>query len=394
MNPIEKIRVLIVDDSPVMRRVIMNALLHHEDIEVVGTASNGVLALEALSRSDPDIVTLDVEMPEMDGLTALKEIKKIRPLIPVIMFSKLTQRGAKITIDALTSGASDYVGKPENVQDLEATYAILESDLIPKIKNLCSSKNKNRGQAPSLRERGIARREQQAQTLGHAEIKPESKPAVHEAPVKMPEPVFIEAIKIPEHTPSRRIDAIVIGVSTGGPAALMTLFTGLKIPLKVPVFIVQHMPPKFTELLAARLTDLCATPVSEPSEGQEAIPGQAFIAPGGFHLYLKRKGTKVSMHLNEGPPENSCRPSVDVLFRSAAQVYGKNLLSVVLTGMGSDGLKGAQEILLNGGSVIAQDQETSVVWGMPGAIAEANLAEKILPLDKIADELTFLTQLK
>ena len=372
----------------------MNALLHHEDIEVVGTASNGILALEALSRSEPDVVTLDVEMPEMDGLTALKEIKKIRPSIPVIMFSKLTQRGAKITIDALTNGASDYVGKPENVQDLEATYAILESDLIPKIKNLCSSKNKIEGQAPSLRDRGIARREQQAQVMGQAVTKFEVKPAIHEAPVKMPETVVTEAIKILEQNPSRRIDAVVIGVSTGGPAALITLFSGLKTPLKVPVFIVQHMPPKFTEQLASRLTDMCATPVSEPSEGQEALPGQAFIAPGGFHLYLRRKGTKVTMHLNEDPPENSCRPSVDVLFRTAAQVYGKNLLSVVLTGMGSDGLKGAQEILLNGGAVIAQDQETSVVWGMPGAIVEANLAEKILPLDKIADELTFLTQLK
>jgi two-component system chemotaxis response regulator CheB len=373
VNPNEKIRVLIVDDSSVMRHLIMSALLRHEDIEVVGTAANGLLALEAIHKSAPDIVTLDVEMPQMDGITALKEIRKTRPYIPVIMFGTLTQRGAKVTIDALTSGASDYVGKPTNVHDLDAAYTVLESELIPKIRSLCAFKNKSTSLS-SLRIDKVKPVETSKQSSALTKIKQDFPPLLHRN--------------------TERVDAIVIGVSTGGPGALMTLFSGLKTPLKVPVFIVQHMPPKFTELLAKRLSDVCSTQISEAKEGKEAISGEAFIAPGGFHLYLKRSGEKVTMHLNEGPPENSCRPSVDVLFRSAAQVYGKHILSVVLTGMGSDGLKGVQEIVGHGGSVIIQDQETSVVWGMPGAIAAAHLENKILPLEEIADELILMTQIR
>lgn len=381
MNPNEKIRVLIVDDSAVMRHLIMNALLRHNDIEVVGTAANGFLALEAINKSDPDIVTLDVEMPKMDGIEALKEIRKIRPLIPVIMFGTLTQRGAKVTIDALTSGATDYVGKPSDVHDLDAAYTVLESELIPKIRSLCAFKNKSTILS-SLRIDSSTH-------LNQDKPKPFETSQQSGAITQ-----FKEDLPPLLHRNIERVDAIVIGVSTGGPGALMTLFSALKTPLKVPIFIVQHMPPKFTELLAKRLSDVCSTQISEAKEGKEAISEEAFIAPGGFHLYLKRSGEKVTMHLNEGPPENSCRPSVDVLFRSAAQVYGKHILSVVLTGMGSDGLKGVQEIVGYGGSVIIQDQETSVVWGMPGAIAAAHLENKILPLDKIADELMLMTQIR
>jgi len=190
------------------------------------------------------------------------------------------------------------------------------------------------------------------------------------------------------------VDALCIGVSTGGPAALMRVFELWRTPLPVPIFIVQHMPPKFTTLLAARLTDVGVMPVQEPYDGQEALPGQAYLAPGGFHLVLKRKGIKVFMFLNEDPPENSCRPAVDVLFRSAAQIYGQALLAVVLTGMGYDGLRGTEEIIRSNGMVLAQDEATSVIWGMPGAVVEANLVEKVLPLDAIPDEILFRTQLK
>ena len=387
-NVLKKIRVLIVDDSAIMRRVIMTALLRHPDIEVVGTAANGLLAIEAVNKLDPDVITLDIEMPVMDGITALIEIRKIKSMVPIIMFSTQTQRGAKVTMDILTNGASDYVGKPTSVQDLEAAYAILEKDLIPKIRSLCSKENKPIDRAPSLKNRGIARREQQSVATG---VPVQSNMELQAAASA---PILTQVVKRQENRTKYPVDAVVIGVSTGGPAALMRFFELLKTPLLVPIFIVQHMPPKFTELLAARLTEIGTTPVVEPYDGQEALPGKAYIAPGGWHLYVKRKGTKIFMGLNEDPPENSCRPAVDVLFRSAAQVYGQSLLAVVLTGMGYDGLKGAQEIVRSNGVVIVQDKETSVIWGMPGAISEADLAEKVLPLDQIPDEIVFRTQFK
>ena len=384
----KKIRVLIVEDSAVMRRLIMNTLLRHADIEVVGTAANGILAIEAIKKIEPDIITLDVEMPEMDGLTALKEIRKLKPALPIIMFSTQTQRGAKITIEALTNGASDYVGKPANVADLEAAYEVLENNLIPKIRNLCTKEQQNKNLAPSLQVRGIARRAQQTASSSV----PLSSPQRAEVSSLTKDSKLI--VKRPVNKTNSAVYAIVIGVSTGGPAALMRFFELLKTPLRVPIFIVQHMPPKFTELLAARLTEIGTTPVAEPYDGEEALPGRAYIAPGGWHMCVKQKGVKVVMTLNEDPPENSCRPAVDVLFRSAAKVYGQSLLAVVLTGMGSDGLKGAQEIVNLNGTVIVQDKETSVIWGMPGAISDANLAEKILPLDHIPNEIIYRMQLK
>lgn len=378
-----KIRVLIVDDSSVMRRIIMTALLKHPEIEVVGTAANGLIALDAIKRSEPDVVTLDIEMPEMDGITALKEIRKIRPHLPIIMFSSLTQRGSQSTMDALTYGASDYVGKPTG-SDVNEAYLVLEQSLIPKIKALCGSEEDEIKVVP-IKERGALRRQQLAM------------PAPEKITI-VPSPVNIlqEQSKVirPEGRPLHPVHALCIGVSTGGPAALMQVFESWKAPLTVPIFIVQHMPPKFTTLLAARLTEVGPMLVQEPQDGQEALAGHAYLAPGGFHLVLRRKGAKVYMHLNEDPPENSCRPAVDVLFRSAAEVYGQSLLAVVLTGMGYDGLRGAEEIIRNNGVVLAQDEESSVIWGMPGAVAGADLAEKVLPLADIPDEILFRTQLR
>jgi two-component system chemotaxis response regulator CheB len=192
--------------------------------------------------------------------------------------------------------------------------------------------------------------------------------------------------------PNKPISAVCIGVSTGGPMALMQIFGRIQNPLPVPIFIVQHMPPTFTALLAARLSTVGATTVQEAQEGGVAEPGNAYIAPGGFHMTLGGIGARTTMHLNTDPPENSCRPAVDVLFRSAASRYGSGLLAIVLTGMGYDGLKGCQTIVLNGGQVIAQDEETSVIWGMPGAVAEQKLADILLPIDRIADEVIFRTR--
>jgi len=380
----DKIRVLIVDDSAVMRRIIMNSLMKHPEIEVVGTAANGLLAIDAINRSNPDIVTLDVEMPEMDGITALREIRKIHPVLPIIMFSSLTQRGAKATMDALTYGASDYVGKPQASADPADAYKVLEENLIPKIKALCQRATGDGNKPTSIKERGAARREALSIPV------PEKITAIPSAQAASPG----TKVTRPEGRPLYPVDALCIGVSTGGPAALMKVFEMWRTPLSVPIFIVQHMPPKFTTLLAARLTEVGVIPVQEPYEGQEALAGQAYLAPGGYHLELRRKGTKVLMHLNEDPPENSCRPAVDVLFRSAAKVYGQSLLAVVLTGMGYDGLRGAEDIIRSNGVVLAQDEATSVIWGMPGAIAQADLAEKVLPLESIPDEILFRTQLK
>jgi len=380
----DKIRVLIVDDSAVMRRIIMNSLMKHPEIEVVGTAANGLLAIDAINRSNPDIVTLDVEMPEMDGITALREIRKIHPVLPIIMFSSLTQRGAKATMDALTYGASDYVGKPQASADPADAYKVLEENLIPKIKALCQRATGDGNKPTSIKERGAARREALSIPV------PEKITAIPSAQAASPG----TKVTRPEGRPLYPVDALCIGVSTGGPAALMKVFEMWRTPLSVPIFIVQHMPPKFTTLLAARLTEVGVIPVQEPYEGQEALAGQAYLAPGGYHLELRRKGAKVFMHLNEDPPENSCRPAVDVLFRSAAKVYGQSLLAVVLTGMGYDGLRGAEDIIRSNGVVLAQDEATSVIWGMPGAIAQADLAEKVLPLEALPDEILFRTQLK
>ncbi|CAN1496077.1 CheB Chemotaxis response regulator containing a CheY-like receiver domain and a methylesterase domain [Burkholderiaceae bacterium] len=362
ISPKDKIRVLIVDDSAVMRRIIMTTLLRHADIEVVGTAEDGLEAIEMIERIKPDLITLDVEMPKMDGLTALKEIRKLDRDLPIIMFSSLTQRGGEATITALTNGASDYVGKPSDKSNMAEALRVLEDELIPKIRELCKPT-----QAKPSR------------IIPPKEIIAEAK-----------QQIFAKRSGLP----SSRIEALCIGVSTGGPAALMELFAAWQSPLSVPIFIVQHMPPKFTELLATRLTSVGVIPVVEAQHGQEAIAGKAYIAPGGKHLELRKSGAKVVMMLNEDPPENSCRPAVDVLFRSAAKIYGGHLLALVLTGMGYDGLKGAVDIVNANGRVLVQDEETSVIWGMPGAIANANLAEKILPLSEIPNEVVFRTQRK
>ncbi|MEI8401429.1 MAG: chemotaxis response regulator protein-glutamate methylesterase [Alcaligenaceae bacterium] len=384
-----KIRVLVVDDSAVMRRIIVSTLMRHPKIEVVGTAANGLLAIQAVARLKPDLVTLDIEMPELDGIAALKEIRRTDPRLPIIMFSSLTQRGTTATMDALTHGASDYVGKPTSADNLEDAIRVLEETLIPKIKALGAGALNLAGSAGSggltFKERGVARRE------GLSMPAPEK---ITSVTTTTPPPSNADAVVRPLGRSLAPVNALCIGVSTGGPAALLKIFESWRAPLTVPIFVVQHMPPKFTTMLAARLTDVGVTPVQEPYDGQEALAGQAYLAPGGFHLVLKRKGLKVFMYLTDDPPENSSRPAVDVLFRSAAQVYGKSLLAVVLTGMGCDGLLGAQDIVRSNGMVLAQDEATSVIWGMPGAIVAANLAEKVMPLQEIPSEIVFRTQFK
>ena len=340
-----KIRVLVVDDAAVLRRAVSEELAADPAIEVVGTAANGRIALAKLPQVNPDLVILDVEMPELDGLATLREIRKNYPKLPVIMFSALTERGAEATLEALSLGATDYFTKPAGAGGLEESLRVIREELVPEIKTLC------------------------ARPVAKAAFAPPATPAAR-----------------PGAARRAPVEVIAIGTSTGGPNALADLFAGLPADLPVPIVIVQHMPPMFTRLLAERLSAQSPIKVEEGRPGAVLAPGRAWVAPGDFHMTVARVGTQVRVQVNQDPPENSCRPAVDVLFRSVAKAFGPNSLAVILTGMGQDGLRGCTAIREAGGQVIAQDEATSVVWGMPGFVARAGLADRVMPLGLIAAE--------
>jgi two-component system chemotaxis response regulator CheB len=347
-----KIRVLVVDDAVVMRKMISDVLSRDPSIEVIGTAANGRIALQKIPQCNPDLVTLDVEMPEMDGLATLREIRKTYPRLPVIMFSTLTARGGVTTLEALALGATDYVTKPANVGSVNEGILRLETELVPKVKAHCR------------------------------ELRVDLPPGDHTQFVRKLRP-----LPVPARTGQLPIDVLCIGTSTGGPNALAELFQSFPANCPVPIVVVQHMPPMFTALLAERLSAQSAVPFSEGKTGELIRPGRGYIAPGGRHMEVQRAGSGVSLHLHDGPPENSCRPAVDVLFRSVAKVYGGASLAVVLTGMGQDGLRGCQQIREMRGQVLAQDEKSSVVWGMPGCVAQAGLADRVLPLNQVTAEI-------
>lgn len=351
------IRVLVVDDSAFIRRIVADALSGQQDMEVVGTARDGRAALDILESCKPDIVTLDVEMPGMDGIATLREIRKTHPKLPVIMFSRLTERGAAATIDALALGASDYVYKPSDTSSVALATQNIMADLLPRIRSL----------APRA---GVVPR---ATTL--LPMRPTATPAAPRAPALQPSGRV------------RTLEVLAIGASTGGPDALAQVMSALPANLAVPVLIVQHMPPMFTALLARRLSEAGRIPVKEGAEGDVLQPGRAYLAPGDFHMAVERTGLSVRIRLNQRAPENSCRPAVDVLFRSVAETYAAGTLGVVLTGMGRDGFVGCGAIHARGGRILVQDEATSVVWGMPSFVAHAGLAEAILPLPQIGSEI-------
>lgn len=339
-----KIRILVVDDAVVFRRVVADELNADPALEVVATAANGKIALAKLPQVNPDLVILDVEMPELDGLATLRAIRKTHPKLPVIMFSALTERGAEATLDALSLGATDYFAKPNSGTGLEASLQVIRDELIPEIKALC-----RRG----------------ADRVAAAVVPP----ALGAAPPG-----------------AGLVEVVAIVTSTGGPNALAEVFTALPAQFPVPIVIVQHMPPMFTRLLAERLSAQSPIKVEEGRSGGLLHPGHAWIAPGNFHMIVVRNAGQVRLLLNQDPPENSCRPAGDVLLRSVAQTFGPRSLTVVLTGMGQDGLRGCEAVRAAGGQVIAQDEATSVVWGMPGFVAKAGLADRVMPLAMIAPE--------
>ena len=368
-NRTGRIRVLIVDDAVVMRRVISEALAQDESIEVVGTAANGRIALAKLDQVKPDVVTLDVEMPEMDGVETVREIRKTHPRLPVIMFSTLTQRGAVTTLEALSAGASDYVTKPANVGSVMEGFSRLRSELIPKIKALCRRGPVSSPAAPSVGVPAAAGIPRPAPAV------PAARPAAS-----------IPAV-VPAPGPSAPPDALCIGSSTGGPNALVDVFSAFPAALDVPVLVVQHMPPLFTQMLAERLDRIGNLRFCEGAQDMPVRPGHVYIAPGGHHMEVVRVAGTVRIRLHDGPSENSCRPAVDVLLRSAIEAYNGRLVVAILTGMGYDGLRGCEAGRRRGAQVIAQDEATSVVWGMPGAVAQAGLADRVLPLPQIGPEL-------
>jgi two-component system chemotaxis response regulator CheB len=342
---VAKIRILVVDDAVVFRRTVTEELNADPALEVVGTAANGKIALARLVQVNPDLVILDVEMPEMDGLATLREIRKTHPKLPIIMFSALTERGASATLDALALGATDYFTKPINEGGLDAALQVIRDELIPQIKALCGKTTRT--------------------------LTPTAAPVVDSRPLP---------------GAAGLVEIVAIGTSTGGPAALAEVFAGLPADFPVPIVIVQHMPPMFTRLLAERLSAEFSLKVQEGFSGAHLEPGTAWIAPGDHHMTVVRDAGKTRLVLHQGPPENSCRPAADVLFRSVAAAYGPAVLAVVLTGMGQDGYRGSEAIREARGHVIVQDEHTSVVWGMPGFVARAGLANRVLPLAMIAPE--------
>ncbi|MCI0465359.1 MAG: chemotaxis response regulator protein-glutamate methylesterase [Gemmataceae bacterium] len=342
-----KIRILVVDDAVVFRRLVSEVLSGDPDLEVVGTAPNGRIALAKMTQVNPDLVILDVEMPEMDGLATLAELRKTYPRLPVVMFSALTERGAAATLDALALGATDYFTKPSNCGGLDASLEVIREQMIPSIKALCASSAT--AKAPAA----VAR----ARPTDYACSQP------------------------------GRIQVVAIATSTGGPNALAEVFATLPADFPVPIVMVQHMPAMFTRLLAERLSARSALRVEEGRSGVTLEPGRAWLAPGDYHMIVVPDGGQVRLLVHQDPAENSCRPAADVLLRSVARAFGPRCLAVILTGMGQDGLRGCESIREAGGQVLAQDEATSVVWGMPGAVVRAGLAHRVLPLSLIGGEI-------
>ena len=336
--------VLIIDDSAVVRGLVSRWIEADSRLQVAATCADGEVGVRKAAELQPDIVVLDIEMPRMDGLTALPQILKACPKAKVVMASTLTLKGGEITMRALSLGAADYAPKPEagRVAGAEA----YRKELLDKLVALSP---RSASVAPRL-----------------AAVRPATARPV---------------------APARKPSLIAIGSSTGGPQALREVIAALPRDITVPIVITQHMPKLFTAILAEHLSKL-GMPAAEAKQGEPLRPGRIYLAPGDFHMTLRSANGVISAHIDQSPPVNFCRPAVDPLFNSCAKVAGNGVLAVVLTGMGHDGRDGARTIREAGGQVIAQDQASSVVWGMPGAVAEAGLADQILSLKDIGPELS------
>ena len=367
----DKLRVMVVDDSVVIRGMISRLIGAEQDMEVVASLRTGLDAVNQLERINPDVAVLDIEMPELDGISALpKLLAKKRDLI-IIMASTLTRRNAEISFKALSLGASDYIPKPESTREASAAETF-RHDLIQKIRHLGAKVRRTaHAHAPA----------HVSPPLAHLHDRPREPLARAPAPAAQS-----QLVRRPFSTLAPRV--LLIGSSTGGPQALMSLVTEIGPVIdRFPVLITQHMPPTFTTILAEHLARSSRRPAHEAVDGEIVKAGRIYLAPGGRHMRVVRHGADAAIALDDGPPVNFCKPAVDPLFSSAIDVWQGGIMSVILTGMGSDGMRGGKDIVAAGGSVIAQDEATSVVWGMPGAAANAGICAAILPLNQIAPKL-------
>jgi two-component system chemotaxis response regulator CheB len=338
-------RVLVVDDSVVVRRVVARALDAEPGFELAGVAANGSAALEKVAQLHPDAIVLDLDMPVMDGFQTIAALRGTHPNLPIIVFSHLTTAGATATLDALAAGATGFALKP-SAAGIDLAQEAVRQDLLPLIA------------------------------------------AVVPARVTCDAPPLVAASRPqPTTLPRAPLQAIVVAVSTGGPNALAELVPHIPANSAVPILIVQHMPPLFTQTLAQRLDKIACVDVVEASDTEPVVPGRIYIAPGGHHISVRRVGARACIELRDDPPENSCRPAADVLFRSAAQTYGDGVAAVVLTGMGSDGRRGCEAVHAAGGTVLTQDAASCVVSTMPTTVADAGLADAVLPLSEVGPTL-------
>jgi two-component system chemotaxis response regulator CheB len=373
---------MVVDDAVVVRGLVSRWISEEPGLEVVASLRTGRQAVDQVERTNPDVVILDVEMPELDGLSALPLLLEKKRDLVVIMASTLTRRNAEVSLKALSLGAADYIPKPETNREV-TTSATFRRDLIERIRQLGGGRRRRAaGGVPARRPVAVpdAPLRPGREARGIVEIVPVAAPAVH------------PAIKLrPFSTIAPRV--LLIGSSTGGPQALTGMVSRI-VPVidRVPVLITQHMPPTFTTILAEHLTRACGRPVREPADGEPVAAGTVFLAPGGRHMRVAKRDGRVVVALDDLPPVNFCKPAVDPLFHSAADIWGNAILAVILTGMGSDGTRGAVDIVAHGGSVVAQDEATSVVWGMPGSAANAGVCSAVLPLDQIAPKVVRLFQ--
>lgn len=368
------LRVMIVDDSVVIRGLISRWIGAEHDMEVAASLRTGLEAVNQLERINPDVAVLDIEMPELDGISALPQLLAKKRDLVIIMASTLTRRNAEVSFKALSLGAADYIPKPESTRETSAAD-VFHHDLIQKIRYLGARlRRKSAVASPPLAPASPAAPAVRAPAVARPAA-PASAPAVHAPSSGSPttRPFSSQAPKV-----------LLIGSSTGGPQALMALVTELGSVIdRVPVLVTQHMPPTFTTILAEHLARSSRRPAAEAVDGEPVKPGRIYLAPGGKHMRVVRSGAEAAIALDDGPAVNFCKPAVDPLFTSAIDIWHGNILSVILTGMGSDGTRGGKDIVAAGGSVIAQDEASSVVWGMPGAAANAGICAAILPLNQI-----------
>ncbi len=354
----DKVHVMVVDDSAVIRGLLTRTLEADPKIRVVASVGNGQVAINTLQRMDVEVAILDIEMPVMDGMTALPKLIAARPGLQVIMASTLTSKNAAISLKALEQGAADYVTKPGSTGGL-ISATDFQRDLTEKVKSLGLAARKAAGNARPPSKRLAAAASPVRRLEGPKKI------VLRDAPIAPPQ-------------------LLAIGSSTGGPQALFTVLARMVDAIRIPVLITQHMPATFTTILAEHLGQASGMKAAEGKDGEPVVGGRIYVAPGDFHMKVVAEGNQKIIRLTKEPPENFCRPAVDPMLRSVASVYGRSALAVILTGMGSDGVRGSQALTAAGGSVIAQDEATSVVWGMPGAAAMAGVCSAILPLQDIS----------